>query len=155
MPVHKACIINTVLASLRLRVFSERVEGRTGGGDEGGGGTGWFRIDPSALSALPARTVEKVLHLYSLGHPSSLNVSPASQTDGFSYVYTFVRPPLSDLLRSRHPLSRGFIYFNKFPPPKTRTLARARLKSSLLLLSFFLSFFLSFVVSHLLANFWI
>ena len=58
-----------------LACVLQRVEGRDGGGGGDKGAVGWFRIDPSALSALPARTVEKVLHLYSLGHPSSLNVS--------------------------------------------------------------------------------
>lgn len=53
---------------------------------------GWFRIDPSALSTLPARTVEGP----SFVQPWSSFVAecqPSSQTDGFSFVSTFVRHP--------------------------------------------------------------
>lgn len=70
-PVHKACIINTVFASLRLRVLHAT------GHAWWGGGSGRFQIDPSALSAVPARREEVALHLDILGRRSMLDLYPS------------------------------------------------------------------------------
>lgn len=104
-PVHKARIINTVFASLRLRVLRAT---RSGEGGEGGG-SGRLHIDPSALSVVPARREEVALRLL---RPWSSNLRPLPPFTSQLQFFSLLLSPFSD--RTRSNMSRFYYLFCTF-----------------------------------------